>query len=292
MRVLVTGGHGFIGSRTLPLLRRFADVYAPGREELDVTRYRSVEEAVKEYEPDVILHMAAVVDESSPDLWRVNVEGTRNVVLVAERFDVPIVFTSTAGVYGDTGQTPATEETPPNPETPYERSKLAAEAHVRKSTVPHAILRIALVVGPNRYWRSLFSLVRKHFPIIGSGKQVWQLVYVDDVASAIAFAVKKRLKGIYNIAGEDAHEFNEIYTLMAAAMGVERKPWHVPVFVGKILGRLGFSLLRDEYIRRFLRNRLYSIEKIKKAGWSPRYALGEALVKTWEELARGERKQR
>ncbi len=285
MRVLVTGGKGFIGSRTVPLLRRFADVYAPGREELDVTHYRSVEEAVREYEPDVILHMAAVVDESSPDLWRVNVEGTRNVVLVAERFDVRIVFTSTAGVYGDTGPTPATEETPPNPETPYEKSKLAAESHVRKSTVPHAILRIALVVGPNKYWKTLFSLVRRGFPVIGDGRQLWQLVYVEDVASAIAFAVKRRLEGVYNVAGEDAHEFNEIYTLMAAAMGVERKPWHVPVFVGKIIGRLGFPLLREEYIRRFLRNRLYSIDKIKRAGWSPKYAMGEALLRTWEEIS-------
>lgn len=284
MRILVTGGHGFLGSRVLPLLR--GDVFAPPKDELDITRLRSVEQAVEEYEPDVILHMAAVVDEHDPNLWKVNVEGTRNVILAAERFDIDhIVFTSTAGVYGDTGNVPATEEREPAPETPYERSKLVAESYVRKSTVPHTILRLALIVGPNKYWKQLFSLVRKGFPIIGNGKQLWQLLDVDDAASAVAFAVKKKPKGTYNVAGEDSHEFNEIYMMMAAAMGVERKPLHVPVFVGKLLGKLGFSLLREEYIRRFLRNRLYSIEKIKRAGWTPKYALGESLVKTWRDLS-------
>lgn len=283
MRILVTGGHGFLGSRVLPLLR--GDVFAPSREELDVTQLGSVEQAVEEYEPDIIVHMAAVVDEHSPDLWNVNVEGTRNVVLTAERFDIDhLVFTSTAGVYGDTGSTPATEDREPAPETLYERSKLAAESYVRKSTVPHTILRLALIVGPNRYWEQLFSLVAKGFPIIGSGRQVWQLLDVDDAASAVAFAVKKKLKGTYNVAGEDSHEFNEIYRMMAAAMGVNRRPWHVPVIVGRILGKLGVPLLREEYIRRFLRNRLYSIDKIRRAGWRPKHALGESLVKTWREL--------
>ncbi len=284
MRILVTGGHGFLGSRVLPLLK--GDVYAPTREELDITHIKAVEQAVKEYEPDIIVHMAAIVDEHDPNLWKVNVEGTRNVVLVAERFDIDhIVFTSTAGVYGDTGTTPATEEREPAPETQYEKSKLVAESYIRKSTVPHTILRLALIVGPNKYWKQLFSLVARGFPILGNGNQLWQLLDIDDAASAVAFAVKKKPKGTYNVAGADYHEFNEIYAMMAAAMGIKRRPWHVPVFVGKLLGRLGIPLLKEEYIRRFLRNRLYSIEKIKKLGWKPQYALGESLVKAWKELS-------
>ncbi|VVB59305.1 L-arabinose 1-dehydrogenase (NAD(P)(+)) [uncultured archaeon] len=208
MRILITGGTGFLGKRLAKeAQRRGAQVAVLSHNvddeerkrgnlgarlsddefrqlgikviEGDILNREQLKNAFAGY--DVVYHLAAELDESSPDLWQVNVEGTRNVVNACKASGVKrLIFASAIGVLGESG-TPLDENAPYAPETKYEKSKAAAEKLVVSSDVSYTIARMPPILGPNKIWRQIFRAAQKNYPIIGSGNNHWPLVYVGDV---------------------------------------------------------------------------------------------------------------
>lgn len=173
MRVVVTGGAGYIGSTAVArLAARGDDVVAidnlsQGHEQalpsgvplarLDICDRSAVISALLEYRPEAILHFAAltIAPESVRDpapYWRVNTGGTLNVLDAMRDTGVPaIVFSSTAAVYGTPEQIPISEDAPLQPINPYGASKLAAERAVASYAevygLSYAALRYFNVAG-------------------------------------------------------------------------------------------------------------------------------------------------
>ena len=207
MKLLVTGGTGFLGSRLVKRLlkdKQYVTVVCrqkiPEMEEEGVKfaigdlRDRSaLEKAIAE--ADIVYHLAICLDESSPDLWSINVEGTKNVIEVCKQHKIKqLIYMSSSGVLGETRE-PAKENMPYRPGTKYERSKTESEKLIIDSGVPYTIVRTTIVIGPNLIWAAIFNAARKNYPVIGSGKNFWHLVYVDDVANLLSLvrANKKAL---------------------------------------------------------------------------------------------------
>jgi nucleoside-diphosphate-sugar epimerase len=196
MKVLVTGGSGFIGSHLVDaLLRRGAEVrildnlttghrvnlagVPTGREghgrftfiEGDITDRATVQKAVKGV--DYVLHQAALpsVQRSVEDPMTsnlVNVEGTLNVLIAAREAGVKrVVYASSSSVYGDSPQLPKVEHMAPNPLSPYAVSKLAAEAYCRAFTRVYGLETVSLryfnVFGPRQDPASLYAAVLPRF---------------------------------------------------------------------------------------------------------------------------------
>jgi dTDP-4-dehydrorhamnose reductase len=153
MRVLVTGGSGFVGSNVVKVFREVhgAHVVAPTHAELDLTNADAVQLSVEEHRPDAVVHAAILndLDRLLTDRragWDAYVGATRNVVAAANRIGAKVVLMSTDWVFDGT-QPAADETTPPNPVNVYGVLKMASELVVSERADNGAVARISGVNG-------------------------------------------------------------------------------------------------------------------------------------------------
>jgi UDP-glucose 4-epimerase len=230
MRVLVTGGAGFVGSNIADALDARGDLVvalddlstgdrrnlAPDMafRQASVADEKKLFDALKGEGFDAVVHCAAktkvVESMEKPDLYRrVIVDGTRNVVALAERVRAQILVNISTGgaMYGETPAC-ATEDIPASPDSNYGKFKLEAERIVAGSEIPSITLRCANIYGPRQrqdleggviaiflgHWRR-----REPVTIFGEGTAERDYVYVGDVAEAVATSFAGEWSGAYNI---------------------------------------------------------------------------------------------
>ena len=139
-KVLVSGGHGFVGQKLVPFLREKGfDVFAPTTSILDITDLDSCKKVVEEFAPDHIYHLAGVsyVPEAEKDFSKaidINVAGTDNLcrACIGLKQKPIFLFVSSADVYGPVEEMPITEKTPLNTTSNYGFTKRFAEILVSK----------------------------------------------------------------------------------------------------------------------------------------------------------------
>jgi len=259
MRVLITGGTGFIGSRLAYRCKQrgdevviLAQVNTPAEkqnvEELEkqgctvviggVTDKERVEEAVVNC--DVVFHLAAAQHEANvadQHFWNVNVEGTRNLLDASVKANVKrFVHGSTIGVYGVDMQGELNENSDQNPDNIYGKTKKAGEELVLsfKDKLPVSIIRISETYGPgDRRLLKLYKGINKRtFFIIGSGQNKHQLIFVDDLIDGMFQAAEKdsALGEIFVLAGDEILSTNEMVDIIANVLKVKKVAIRAPMW--------------------------------------------------------------
>ena len=270
MKVLLTGGAGFVGSHVADqLLARghevtIVDDLSSGKKENipDGTTFYEQDirdgcaEIFEEFEPDVLCHQAAQMDVRrsvrEPDFDAdVNVLGTvRLLQRCAGQGVRRVVFASTGGaVYGEQREFPAPEDHPQYPISPYGVSKLAGERYLHfyntQYGLPYAALRYANVYGPRQDPHGEAGVVAifcgnlaagRRSTINGSGEQTRDYVYVEDVARANVLALEGDApSGAYNVGTGIETSVNELYELLRETSGADLLPAHVAAKPGEQL---------------------------------------------------------
>ncbi|MEK6821283.1 MAG: NAD-dependent epimerase/dehydratase family protein [archaeon] len=298
MKILLTGSTGMIGKAILAQLPKKHQVVEVSREKgIDITQKGAMANAMKGV--NVVIHTAASLDEMAgkEEMQKVNVEGTQNVLDAAEKEGVKkFIHVSSVSVFGDRKQGVLKEESPQFPESTNEKTKAEAERRVSEmqEVFPVVIIRPALVVGPNKYWASIFKIVKKGFPLIGEGNNKWQMVDVDDVAGLIVKAVdEEKMEGNTYIAAErTGHTLREVVDMIADIQGVKR-PGNIPRWAGMVISHVfGLksmltgkkSILIPGHVRRMFKHREYDISAALSTGWKPQYDTKQALEKTYRLL--------
>jgi UDP-glucose 4-epimerase len=254
MKVLVTGGAGFIGSHVVDALVAaghevvVVDDLSTGRREnvhpkarfveLDVTDPRLVD-LVRDERPAAVSHHAAQMDvrrSVADPLFdaRTNILGTINLLEGARRANVRrVLFVSSGGaVYGEQEVFPAPESHPTNPVSPYGVSKRAGELYAffyqAEYHIPFVALRYANVYGPRQDPHGEAGVVAiftgrmlrgEPVTVNGDGRQTRDYVYVEDVARANLLALESRATGPFNIGTGIETDVNTLAQLLLAATG-------------------------------------------------------------------------
>ena len=288
MKILITGSNGLVGSQLMKELSKTHKVegfdLVGGQNILDYEQCLSHCKG-----KDLVIHCAAVLEEENPALKTVNVQGTKNILNASIKSNVPrFIFLSTTGVYGDCKEK-VDEKSEFDPVTEYEKSKAEAEAFLRtkKPEININIIRPAIIVADNKYWKSIISLVKKNFPLIGSGKNKWQTVFIDDVVDAISFIIQKNPTNEDFIVAEEAPiTLNEVVLTIKETLGLPKRIFHFPFFLAfpffLLYGLLASlvnkkTIISAAYIKRLSRNRNYSVDKLKKLGFTPKYNFKTAI---------------
>jgi UDP-N-acetylglucosamine/UDP-N-acetyl-alpha-D-glucosaminouronate 4-epimerase len=304
-RALVTGGAGFIGSNLVRDLLahgddvRVLDNFSTGnRANLEGLDVEIVEGELRSYErvhnavrrTDVVYHLGALgsVPRSVQDPLTssaVNVEGTLNVLLAARDESVRrVVFSSSTSVYGSTRDLPTTEETAPDPISPYGVAKLAAERYcVSFSRVYESfesvVLRYFNVFGPRQSPLSQYAAAIPLFvkaiaagepiTIYGDGEQSRDFTYVGNVVDATLRAGETEGANgeIFNIAAGAPATLNDVADMIGAILGKPVEKKYLPPRAGDI---------RDSWADLSKAERLL--------GYRPTIALEDGLRKTIEFL--------
>lgn len=240
---------------------------------------------------------ASLSDTDAEQHWRVNFEGTRNLVEVAGQAGVRrFVFLSSVKAMVEPGGEWADENFPGLPTTAYGQSKLAAEEVVlelgRKYGMHVVNLRLAMVYGAGGRGNleRMGRLVRRGwFPPLPETGNHRSLVHVDDVVSAMLLVVDDdRANGqTYIITGPEAPSGRQLYDTMRAVLELPRRHWSVPEIVLRVAAKCGDGLedllrrripLNSEVVNRLLDSAWYSSARItRELDWQPKVSLREGL---------------
>jgi len=298
MKVLVTGGAGFIGSHIVDRLVQegyevvVVDNLSTGKRR-HVNRaarfYRSdirgwwLERVFRRERPAIVSHHAAQIDVRRSVLdprfdADVNVLGMLNVLRQAIKYGVrKMIFASSGGaVYGEPESLPVSESHPTRPASPYGISKVVGDEYLRyfrdADGLEYVSLRYANVYGPRQdpYGEAgvvgIFAqkMLLGEQPIInGNGRQTRDFVYVDDVVEANMAAMNKAAHGIYNVGTGKETTINELFAMLAGLINPSVREAHGPA-------------KRGEQVRIALdSSRLH-----RELDWEPKVSLKDGLART------------
>lgn len=301
MRILVTGGAGFIGSNVADrfvalghevavfdnLSTGFREFVPPGARlfEGDLADPQAVARCVGEFRPEIVDHHAAQIDvrrSVSDPLHdaRVNVLGSIGLLQACTAHGVrKLVYASTGGaIYGEGRELPATEDHPVNPEAPYGASKHAVEHYLYLWRLLHGldytVLRYPNVYGPRQNphgeagVNAIFigrMLAGERPRIFGDGQAVRDYLYVDDVVEANVRALTRGSGEIVNLGTGVATSVNDIVRELRAILDFRDEAIHDAPRAGEVQ-RIFLDASRAKRV----------------LGWEPTVTFAEGLRRTVE----------
>lgn len=312
MNYLITGGAGFLGINLVRYLHNrgheitsldIADFDYPDMNDKikiikgDIRNLNDVDKAVNGN--DIIIHTAAALPLYKPeDIFSTDIDGTKNLLNAAEKFGVKrFIHISSTAVYGIPDHHPLLEDDKLDGVGPYGKAKILAEEECvkfRKKGMCVPILRPKSFIGPERL--GVFDLLYdwaqdgKGFPMIGNGKNRYQLLDVEDLCDAIYLCAtmdEKIVNDTFNIGAKEFTTMREDYQAVLDYAGFGKKIVGLPekpiIITLKFLEALKLSPLYKWVYETASKDSFVSIEKAEKVlGYKPKFSNKDALIRNYK----------
>lgn len=288
VKLLFTGGTGFLGTNVKPILDKTYEVTTIGITDRDMIKANlvtGVPDLPEKY--DVVLHAAGkahVYPKSKEEIkafYDVNYEGTVNLCKALEKVGLPksFIFISTLDVYGLAVGEGIDETHPKNPTTHYAISKLQAEEFLIKwaeeKGVILGILRPSLMVGPNPpgNLQSMINGIKKGYYVnIAGGHTRKSLMMIHDIAHLVPKI--ENVGGIYNVCDNTHPSYKELGDSISKQLGKKHTPLSIPYWMAwcfaKVGDLVGVLPIDSHRLEQLTKSNTYSNEKAKNVlGWQP-----------------------
>ncbi|CAN5435576.1 SDR family NAD(P)-dependent oxidoreductase [soil metagenome] len=303
MKILITGGSGFIGSHVVEHYQDRAEIvvldnFRTGHRanlaglscelvEGSILDRALLDQVIKGV--DAVFHLAALVSvpesmERPAETVDLNEHGLLNVLEASRQAGVgKLCFASSAAVYGEIKESPKVETMRPDPRSPYAITKLAGEyycdLYAREGWLQTACLRFFNVFGPRQDPKSAYAAAvpifaqraLRHEPltIYGDGEQTRDFIYVKDIAGALAFlAEHQEVTGVFNAGYGGSVTINQLVERILRATNSTSEITHGPVRSGDV------------------RHSSADAAKLRSSGWNPLFDLESGLARTIQDLGR------
>jgi len=247
MRILITGISGMLGVDLYQILRDSYEIVgldikgfpstpfsSPPLHKGDITDLPELKAVFLKLNPDFVIHTAAYTDvdgcEKSPDrAHRVNALGTRNIALICQEKNIPLVYVSTDFVFDGKKNYPYAELDEPHPLNVYGRSKLAGENYIRSLLERYFIVRTSWLYGQygKNFVETILKLAEEKEVLTVVGDQVGSPTYAKDLAQEMKKLVSGGSYGIYHITNSGScnwYDFAEEILKLAGIRGIKVKP--------------------------------------------------------------------
>ncbi len=300
MKVLITGGAGFIGSHIAEHYQgiaeeiRVLDNLRTGyKKNLDGLKVTFIEGSITDRElvakavegVDYIFHMAAMVSvpesmQKPRETVDLNVNGLLTVLEEASKAGVKkVVLASSAAIYGDNPIVPKVETMYPEPKSPYGITKLDGEYYMEMfrttGQVNTGCCRFFNVFGPRQDPKGAYAAAVPIFmekaikgediTVYGDGEQTRDFIYVKDIVGGLTYVAEHpEVTGVYNVGYGGQITINDLATIIIDAAGSSSKVVHLPERPGDV------------------KHSRSCADKLRNAGWAPKYTLEEGLKTTLE----------
>lgn len=296
-KLLFTGGTGFLGFNTKPVLDQHYEVTTIGITERDELKANFAKEVpVLPCKYDIVLHAAgkAHVYPKTPEevqsFYDINYQGTVNLCKALETVGTPkaFIFISTSGVYGIDNGDYTTEDMPLIGEEPYQKSKIMAEGFLTKWCQEHGvvlgILRPSLMAGknaPGNLGAMVNGIKTGKYLSINHGKARKSLLMAEDIAHLVPLVATKG--GVYNVCDDTHPSFGQLEELIAKQLG-KRKPISIPYWFAKCIAVFGDIVgswfpLNSKRLEKITQSDTLSNEKAKRElGWKPMSVLENYMI--------------
>jgi len=309
MKILVTGGSGFIGTFLVKALIQGGHkvIALDASKPNERSNYEFIQGNILNTEDiirtakgvDAIISLAAKHHDfgvSEEEFFAVNGQGTKNVLDCATQLGIKkFIFYSTVAVYGDHA-VPPNEDTITRPISVYGKSKLEGEKYINEWVSKDRnnqaiIIRPTVVFGPNNYanMHSLISSIYKRkFFFVGKGDNVKSIAYVENLVEATVFLLERMKSGvgIYNYVDYPQLTIKDTVNIISKCLSYDIPKLTIPLgpalaatSIFDVLGKItGYNFPITAYrIKKFNTETCFIADKIRKAGFEQRVALEDGF---------------
>lgn len=313
MKVLITGGAGFLGLHLAKYFyKKKAEVFLLDIADADLKEYpknstfikadirnkKKINRLFSETKFDYVIHAAAALPLwKNEDIFEINVGGTENILSASRKNKIRrVIYISSTAVYGVPEKHPIVESDPRIGVGPYGQSKIDAEdicfSYIKKG-LNVTIIRPKTFLGTHRLgvFEILFDWVHdnRKIPLIGRGNNRYQLLEVDDLAEAIYLFTRKnsrKYNGAFNIGAEKFMTIKQDFDIFFKAIKSKSSILPTPAYPVKkalwLFEKLRLSPLYQWVYDTADRDSFVSIDKLKSTlSWHPKFSNSDALTKAY-----------
>lgn len=219
MSVLITGGTGQLGTELSELLKeRHIEHVSLGSKDLDIADKKAVDEYIQQTKPEVIYHCAAYTavdsaeDEGKERNYQVNVIGTENIAIAAEKVGATVVYVSTDYVFDGSNIEEYKEDDLTNPKNEYGKAKLAGELLIKETVPKYYVIRTSWVFGQygKNFVYTMLGLAETHNKLTVVSDQFGRPTWTRTLAEFMTHLIDKKSEyGVYHLSNEHSCSWYE-----------------------------------------------------------------------------------